>query len=117
MLWTVFILLIVIGALSGYKTWTNTFAIGIDILGAEIGTNSKLPITISSRSGLAARRGKNRGWAKFINWLMRSPTHCEDAITYDILRSITALDVLFDGNAPACFLELKKEAHLTGQIK
>jgi hypothetical protein len=45
--------------------------------------------TLSGRAGTAQREGKLRGriFAPMINFVMRSPTHCQRAIEDDIARA------------------------------
>ena len=45
--------------------------------------------TLSGRAGTAQAQGTLRGriFAPIINWIMRSPTHCRDAVAGDVLRA------------------------------
>ena len=70
-----------------------SLAIGFDFMVQDILWENTIGVTISSRAGLAARSGLV--WpSKIINLIMRSPTHCEDAIAQDIQRAHEALSVL-----------------------
>ena len=88
-----FILLLIVGALCGPKTLLHTFAIAFDMLVQGIGWNDPVSVTVSSRAGLAARKG-NTIWAKIICALFFNPNHCEEAIAADTERANEALTIL-----------------------
>lgn len=88
----IFIALIVIGAIVQTGVLFS-FAIGFDAMVQDILWDDTLGVTISSRAGLAARAGRP-GYAKVVNFIMRSPTHCEDAIVCDRERAKKALELL-----------------------
>jgi hypothetical protein len=90
---TGFITIIVIGILSAPGTLLRSIAVGFDIFAQAFFWNAPIGVTISSRAGLAARKGYV--WpAKVINVIMFSSTHCEDAIAADIERARKALTLL-----------------------
>lgn len=84
--------LVVVGAILQYGILFS-LAVGIDAMLQDIIWDDTLGVTISSRCGLAQRAGVL--WpSKVVNFIMRSPTHCQDAITYDIARAKAALLLL-----------------------
>jgi len=87
---------LVAGAIAGPCTLLHTFAVGFDLFTQQLGANNTLGITISSRAGLAARKGRNVWFSKLVNFLMRNPNHCELAIQADIQRAQNTLAVLQD---------------------
>lgn len=77
------------------KSYLFNVALGLDLFASAI-LAGKPGETISGRVGKAQQQGKR--WAKIlapvINFVMRSPTHCRDAIVGDRRR---ALAVIADG--------------------
>ena len=86
------ILFLFFGAISS-GGWLHAFAVAFDMFIQALVWDSATGVTISSRAGLAARHGKHLG-AKIVNFIMGSPTHCEDAIQADIERAHKALQIL-----------------------
>jgi hypothetical protein len=86
-------ILAVIGALCGPTTILHTFAVLFDVLMQGLFWNQPVPVTISSRAGLAARKGNARA-ARVINFLAHNANHCEEAIAADTLRANEALAIL-----------------------
>ena len=85
--------LLILGAIAKGGTLLHSFAVAFDAFCQDLLWNDTLGVTISSRAGLAARRG--RTWpARCINLLMLSRTHCEDAIATDTQRAEAALQLL-----------------------
>lgn len=95
-----FILILVVGALAGPSTLLHNLALTIDVAAQSLGCNRVLCITISSRAGLAARRGRDI-WSSFICLVFWNQQHCEDAIRADVERSLDSLQLLFDGEQKA----------------
>lgn len=89
----IFIFALILGAFSNPKTLLHTFAVAFDMLVQGLGWNTPISVTLSSRAGLAARKG-NPLAAKIICTLFFNPSHCEEAIQADIARAQEALDVL-----------------------
>lgn len=88
--------LLVIGAIAKVGTLLHSFAVAFDAFVQDLLWNDELAITISSRAGLAARRGVL--WPqRVVNFIMRSPTHCQDAIKADLARAQQAIAVLQGG--------------------
>lgn len=87
------VILVAVGAFAGPSTILHTFAVLFDVLMQGLFWNTPVPITISSRAGLAARRGNMRA-ARVINFLAHNPSHCEEAIVADTLRANEALAIL-----------------------
>jgi hypothetical protein len=85
--------LVLIGAFAGPTTILHTLAVTFDVLMQGLFWNAPVPITISSRAGLAARKGNTRA-ARVINFLAHNPNHCEEAIVADTLRANEALAIL-----------------------
>lgn len=85
--------LLVLGAVAKAGTLLHSFAVAFDAFVQDMCWNDTLGVTISSRAGLAARRGVL--WpARIVNTLMLSRTHCEDAIATDTQRARAALQLL-----------------------
>lgn len=63
-------------------------ALGLDIFGSAV-LGGMPGETLSGRAGTAQRQGKLRGriLAPIINWIMRNPNHCQQAIAGDIARA------------------------------
>ena len=88
----IFLACLIIGAIlqSGIL---YSLAIGFDAMLQDIFWEDTIGITISSRAGLYARKGIT--WPQtFVNFVMRSNTHCADAILNDIKRAEDALVIL-----------------------
>jgi hypothetical protein len=84
---------LIVGTLAGPWTLMHSFALAFDVFCQCLFWNDALGVTISSRAGLAARRGIK--WpATVVNTVMLSDTHCEDAIQGDIGRAKASLAVL-----------------------
>lgn len=62
--------------------------LALDILGSAL-TGGRPGETLSGRAGTAQREGKLRGriFAPIINFIMRDPKHCAEAINGDIARA------------------------------
>ena len=88
---SIFILILVIGALT--SGWLHAFAVGLDMFFQDLIWDAPIGITISSRAGLAARKG-NVFYSKIINFIMCNPNHCEEAILADTTRAQAALTIL-----------------------
>ena len=85
--------LLVLGAIAKAGTLLHSFAVAFDAFCQDLFWNDTLGVTISSRAGLAARRGVV--WpARIVNFIMRNPHHCELAIQADIQRAEAALALL-----------------------
>ena len=65
----------------------------VDLFFQDAIWDAPIGVTISSRSGLAARNGKPLG-SKIVNFIMFNKNHCEEAITADIQRAQIALTIL-----------------------
>lgn len=76
-------LLLIGGAIAKTGTLLHTMARAFDTFVQDTLFNDNLGITLSSRAGLAARKGKTR-YATFINLLFFNKQHCEQAIANDI---------------------------------
>jgi hypothetical protein len=63
-------------------------ALGLDLFASTI-TGGLPGETLSGRAGTAQEQGKLRGriFAPIINFIMRSSTHCHDAIAGDVARA------------------------------
>lgn len=82
-----------IGAIAGKRTILHSFALGFDAFMQDIIWNDGLSVTISARCGLLQARGVV--WpARIVNAVMGSPTHCHDAIGWDIERAKAAIALL-----------------------
>ncbi len=89
----VLFVLLIAGAILPPGNIVHSFAVAFDAFCQDLCWNDTLGVTISSRAGLAARRGVL--WPqRFVNFIMRSPTHCQDAISADIQRAEAALALL-----------------------
>ena len=89
----VLILLLILGVVAKAGTLLHSFAVAFDVFCQDLFWNDTLGVTISSRAGLAAKKGKV--WpARIINTVMLSKTHCEDAIATDMQRARCALALL-----------------------
>ena len=85
--------LLVLGAIAKGGTLLHSFAVAFDAFCQDLLWNDTLGVTISSRAGLAARRGVL--WpARAIDLLMFNRNHCEQAIAADIQRAQAALAIL-----------------------
>ena len=85
--------LLVLGAIAKAGTLLHSFAVAFDAFCQDLFWNDTLGVTISSRAGLAARRGVL--WPqRIVNFIMLSRTHCQDAIATDIQRAEAALALL-----------------------
>ena len=87
------LLFLIVGALAGSTTILHSFAVAFDMFIQDIFWNAPIGVTISSRAGLAARRG-NPKFANLIGKLFFNPDHCENAIVADIARAKEAIKVL-----------------------
>ena len=74
------------------RAYLLNILLALDVLGSAI-LRGMPGETLSGRAGEAQRQGKLRGrfWAPIINWVMRNPNHCLQAITGDALRAQAAL--------------------------
>lgn len=70
------------------KSYFFNLVLALDILGSAI-LKGKPGESLSGRAGTAQRQGAWRGrfFAPIINWIMRNPTHCSQAIENDIARA------------------------------
>ena len=85
--------LLILGAIAKAGTLLHSFAVAFDAFCQDLFWNDTLGVTISSRAGLAARRGVL--WPqRIVNFIMLSRTHCQDAISTDIQRAEAALRLL-----------------------
>lgn len=85
--------LLILGAIAKAGTLLHSFAVAFDAFVQDLCWNDTLGVTISSRAGLAARRGVL--WPqRIVNFIMLSRTHCQDAIATDIQRAEAALQLL-----------------------
>ena len=85
--------LLILGAIAKAGTLLHSFAVAFDMFCQDLCWNDTLGVTISSRAGLAARRGVL--WPqRIVNFIMLSRTHCQDAIATDIQRAEAALALL-----------------------
>lgn len=85
--------LLVVGAILPPGNVFHSAAVAFDAFVQDLAWNDTLGVTISSRAGLAARRGLL--WPqKAVNTIMGSSTHCVDAIAADIQRAQAALKLL-----------------------
>ncbi len=89
----VLLALLVLGAIAKGGTLLHSFAVAFDMFCQDLFWNAPIGVTISSRAGLAARRGAT--WpARAIDLLMFNRNHCEQAIAADIQRAEAALALL-----------------------
>lgn len=74
------------------KTYLFNVALGFDLF-ASIVFGGVPGETLSGRAGTAQREGKLRGriFAPIINWIMRNPQHCQQAIAGDERRAKAVL--------------------------
>ncbi len=89
----VLFVLLVAGAILPPGNIVHSFAVAFDMFVQDLVWDAPIGVTISSRAGLAARRGTL--WpARVINFIMRNPHHCEQAIAADIARAQRAIQIL-----------------------
>jgi hypothetical protein len=64
----------------------------LDLLGSAL-TGGMVGETLSGRAGTAQRQGTLRGriFAPIVNFIMRDPNHCQEAIAGDIRRSAAVI--------------------------
>lgn len=69
-------------------SWCYNSLLGLDLFASAM-TGGRPGETLSGRAGTAQLQGKLKGriLAPIINFIMRSPTHCVDAIQGDIQRA------------------------------
>lgn len=67
-------------------------ALGLDLFASAI-LGGKLGETLSGRAGSAYNQGKLRGriFCPIINWIMRNPQHCQQAVQGDIRRATAVI--------------------------
>lgn len=70
------------------KAYLFNVALALDLLGSAL-TGGMPCETLSGRAGTAQREGKLRGriFGPIINWIMRNPNHCAQAIDGDLRRA------------------------------
>ncbi len=70
------------------KNYILNVLLAIDILGSAL-TGGMPGETLSGRAGTAQREGKLRGkiFAPIIDFIMRNPQHCQNAIAGDMKRA------------------------------
>lgn len=70
------------------KSYLFNLALALDLLGSAI-LRGMPGETLSGRAGTAQREGKLRGriLAPIIDFIMRDPAHCDQAIAGDIRRA------------------------------
>ena len=70
------------------KTYVFNVLLALDVLGSAL-LNGMPGETLSGRAGTAQREGRLRGriLAPIIDWIMRDPNHCQEAIAGDIARA------------------------------
>lgn len=70
------------------KAYLFNVLLAIDLLASAL-TRGMPGETLSGRAGTAERAGKLRGriFAPIVNFIMRNPVHCEQAIAGDIRRA------------------------------
>ena len=89
----VLLVLLVAGAILPAGNIIHSFAVAFDMFCQDLIWDAPIGVTISSRAGLAARRGVL--WPqRIVNFIMLSRTHCQDAIATDIQRAEAALQLL-----------------------
>ena len=86
-------LLLIGGALAKVGTLLHTMARAFDTFVQDTLFNDNLGITLSSRAGLAARKG-NTKYATLINAMFINKMHCEQAIANDILLAQKTITLL-----------------------
>lgn len=69
-------------------SWISNALLGFDLFASTL-TGGRPGETLSGRAGTAQREGKLKGkiLAAIINFIMRDPKHCQDAIEGDIRRA------------------------------
>lgn len=67
-------------------------ALGLDLFASAV-LGGKPGETLSGRAGSAYNQGKLRGriFCPIINWLMRNPEHCQQAVQGDIRRATAVI--------------------------
>lgn len=67
-------------------------ALGLDLFASAI-LGGKPGETLSGRAGSAYNQGKLRGriFCPIINWIMRNPEHCQQAVQGDIRRATAVI--------------------------
>lgn len=67
-------------------------ALGLDLFASAI-LGGKPGETLSGRAGSAYNQGKLRGriFCQIINWIMRNPQHCQQAVQGDIRRATAVI--------------------------
>lgn len=80
------------------STYLFNILLALDLLGSAL-TGGMPGETLSGRAGTAQREGKLRGriLAPIVNFIMRDPNHCQEAIAGDIAR---AKAVIADDSKP-----------------
>ena len=70
------------------KGYVFNVALGLDLFASAV-LGGMPGETLSGRAGTAQRQGKLRGriFAPVIDWIMRDPQHCQQAIAGDIARA------------------------------
>lgn len=70
------------------KSYLFNVALGLDLFASAI-LAGKPGETLSGRAGSAYEQGKFRGriFCPLINFIMRNPEHCQEAVQGDILRA------------------------------
>lgn len=122
------IVLLVAGAVAAAGTLLHTFAVGLDIWGADLLFNRVGCLTISSYAAIAARRGSPaasyligfffwswpslRSWASLDAWKSHLLMHGEGALEEDLKRSCDSLNVLLAGDAHALVLIAALRQHI-----
>lgn len=74
------------------KTYLFNVALGLDLFASAV--LGGLPgETLSGRAGAAQASGKLRGkiFAPVIDWIMRDPNHCAEAVKGDVLRAMAVI--------------------------
>lgn len=70
------------------KQYLYNVMLAVDLLASAL-TGGMPGETLSGRAGTAQRQGKLRGrvFAPLIDFILRNPTHCQEAIAGDIRRA------------------------------
>lgn len=70
------------------KSYLFNVALGLDLFASAL-LGGKPGETLSGRAGSAYLQGKLRGriFAPIIDFIMRNPKHCQEAVQGDILRA------------------------------
>lgn len=87
--WIAFAALVVAPiALAGHSSYCFRVALGWDVLLSAY-TGGQPGESLSGRAGSSLLAGKLRGriFVPIINWIMRNPNHCQQAIQGDIARA------------------------------